>query len=170
MGLRLCEIEPVGSVVLKPSRNSMRVTILLLLFQALACAPGESGQDANETRRQVASLNADVDAAVVKRDLARLKQLYADDFVFTHGTGLVEGVDGWLKTVSDTSLHYLERAQDSTAVEVHAGVAVVSGRMLIKRAQKGDTARYGIWYVRVYQKKEPGWQMISHRTTREWHW
>ncbi len=148
----------------------MRVFVWLLFLSTIACNSREPLQDTVKTREQLAALNAEVDAAVVARDLERLKKIYADDFVFTHGTGLVEGIEGWLRTVSDTSLHYLERAQDSTHVEVHKGVALASGRMLIKRAQKGDTARYGIWYVRVYQQKQAGWQMISHRTTKEWHW
>ncbi len=150
-------------------RSTFSWVPVLLFLLASACSQNGS-LDPEKTREQLARLNAEVDAAVVNRDVPRLQRIYAPDFVFTHGTGLVEGVDGWLRTVSDTSLHYLARTQDSTNVELHTGVALVSGRMLITRAQRGDTARYGIWYVRLYQEKENRWQMISHRTTREWHW
>jgi ketosteroid isomerase-like protein len=114
--------------------------------------------------------NAQIDEAVVKKDTLKLKKLYADDFVFTHGTGFVEGKASWIKNVRNPNTQFISRAQDSTTFELHGDVALVIGKIEIVRKDKDGNVAYGIWYIRVYRKKKKDlWQMISHRTTREWH-
>ena len=45
----------------------------------------------------VLELNRSIDQNVVRQRMAELKDQYADDFVFTHGTGLVDGKNSWLQ-------------------------------------------------------------------------
>jgi ketosteroid isomerase-like protein len=115
------------------------------------------------------SINAQIDEAVVKKNVAILEKYYADDFVFTHGTGFVEGKASWIKNVANPNRQYNSRVQDSTTVELHGDVALVIGKIEIKRMDKDKKVSYGIWYIRVYRKNTDVWQMISHRTTGEWH-
>jgi len=115
------------------------------------------------------SINAQVDEAVVKKNIDVLEKHYADDFVFTHGTGFIEGKASWIKNVANPNTKFVSRVQDSTTVELHNDVALVIGKIEITRKDKDKNIAYGIWYIRVYRKKNNLWQMISHRTTREWH-
>jgi ketosteroid isomerase-like protein len=124
---------------------------------------------AQKTDADVLRANASIDAGVVSKNIAALQKLYADDFVFTHGTGLVEGKASWLKNVQSPDVQFKQRKQDSTQVEMHGDVAIVIGRLDIVREQKQQTANYGIWYVRVFVWRAKRWQLISHRTTKEWH-
>lgn len=117
----------------------------------------------------VLEANARIDAGVVKKDINSLEKLYADDFVFTHGTGLVDSKASWLKNIQNPEVLFLARKQDSTKVEMHGDVAIVIGRLDIEREQNKHTSKYGIWYVRVFARKDSRWQLISHRTTKEWH-
>jgi ketosteroid isomerase-like protein len=116
----------------------------------------------------VLAANDQIDAAVVRKNIKVLENLYADDFVFTHGTGHVDNKTSWLKGVQNPEVLYLSRKQDSTKVEMHGSVAIVAGRLDIEREQNEKVSNYGIWYVRVFVRKENQWQLISHRTTKQW--
>lgn len=124
---------------------------------------------AQKTDTDVLTANAQIDAGVVKKDMKALEKLYADDFVFTHGSGLVDSKASWLKNIQNPEILYLSRKQDSTQVEMHGDVAIIIGRLDIEREQSEQIFKYGIWYVRVFVRRDSRWQLISHRTTREWH-
>lgn len=137
------------------------VMTITLLFTISACA--------QTTEKEVLLANAQIDEGVVKKDMKRLELLYADDFVFTHGTGFVEGKESWLKDVQNPEKRFISRQQDSTKAEMHGDVAILIGRLDIVREQKKTQTKYGIWYVRVFVWRKGQWQLISHRTTKEWH-
>jgi ketosteroid isomerase-like protein len=112
-------------------------------------------------------LNQQIDNNVVKRDIAALDTSYADDFVFTHGTGKVDNKQSWLTTVRNAQ--YPSRQHDSVTVEKHPGLAIVKGRLNIQRIDSAKTLRYHIRYIRVYATRGKRWEMISHSTTLEVH-
>lgn len=116
----------------------------------------------------ILAANAQIDASVVRKNIKALEKLYADDFVFTHGTGHVDTKTSWLKSVQNPEILFLSRKQDSTQVEMHGHVAIVTGRLDIEREQNEKVSSYGIWYVRVFVQKDNQWQLISHRTTKQW--
>jgi ketosteroid isomerase-like protein len=124
---------------------------------------------AQSPEKDVLLANAQIDEGVVKKDIQKLELLYGDDFVFTHGTGFVEGKASWLKNVQNPEVQFISRAQDSTKAEMHGDVAILIGRLDIVREQKQIQTKYGIWYVRVFVWRKGRWQLISHRTTKEWH-
>jgi hypothetical protein len=112
-------------------------------------------------------LNQQIDDYVVSRNLTALDTLYANDFVFSHGSGRVEGKSGWLTTVGRAN--YPLRRHDSVKVELHLAVAVVKGKMAIQKISKDKTDKYHLRYIRVFAWRNNRWQMISHHTTHEWH-
>jgi len=141
----------------------MKKTILICLLlsaQNIFC---------QTTDAEVQATNAQIDEGVVKKDVKKLELFYGDDFVFTHGSGLVDTKTSWLKNIQKPDLRYVSRKQDSTKVEMHGDVAIAIGRLDIVREQTQVISKYGIWYVRVFVRRDGRWQLISHRTTKEWH-
>ena len=116
----------------------------------------------------VGSLNAFIDHSVVKKDKSALDTLYADDFVFTHGTGHVDSKATWLKAVMDPQGFYISREHDSIVVERHDNVAMVFGKLTIIRQNGDKKSKYAITYVRVFRYRNNRWQMISHHTFQQW--
>jgi len=112
-------------------------------------------------------LNQDIDNAVVKQDSLSLKKWYADDFVFSHGSGKVEGKTGWLKSVAKGN--FISRKHDSVTVELHPAIAIVKGKLSIQKKNADKTDRYYLKYIRVYAIRNKEWQLISHSTTYEFH-
>jgi hypothetical protein len=115
-------------------------------------------------------INKAVDEGVVTKNLVSLDTLYAADFVFTHGTGFIDTKKSWLENVAKKEQIFISRVQDSTTVELHPDFALVTGKVSISRKDKDKAVNYGIWYVRVFAPRGKSWQLVSHRTTREWHY
>lgn len=123
----------------------------------------------NDEIAKIEMFNRRIDSAVVQKNMKSLQNWYADDFVFTHGTGLVEGKAGWLKTVGDTSVHYISRSHDSLTTELHRDVAIVKGKLTVRRGSGSKISAYELWYIRVFARRKRHWQLISHHTTGERH-
>lgn len=112
-------------------------------------------------------VNAQIDQHVVAANIASLDTLYADDFVFSHGSGKIEGKAGWLSSVKKGS--YISREHDSVHVELHPALAIVRGKLTVTKRTPDGADRYRIRYVRVYAHRKHHWQMISHVTVFEEH-
>lgn len=144
-----------------------------LLFTIFICQVSVGGwaQTSDPTiAKSVDDLNRKIDKAVVAKDFQILEQHYGDDFVFTHGTGFVDSKKTWIENVKK-SKGYVSREHDSTNVELHRDIAIVNGKLTVGRLEpaKDGTSKYSLRYVRVFALRKKNWQMISHRTTSEWH-
>lgn len=147
----------------------LKLKILLLAILLLPVC-GFS-QSTAETEKFVDDFNRRIDQAVVDNDLKSLKEWYADDFVFTHGSGHVDSKESWLKDIETnySKSKFLYRRHDSTKVELHQDVAIVFGSLSIaKQTTEGVRSSYGVRYIRVYAKRKKQWQMISHRSVKYW--
>lgn len=148
------------------NNNSLKTRITLVcLLTTMVVAQAQ----VDTLAARVVQANKLIDAAVVEKDLATLRKLYADDFVFKHGTGTVDNKESWLRSVGRPEQRFVSRVQDSTEVELHADIALVSGVLTITRLDDRKEVRYRIWYIRIFRLRDRMWQLISHRTTREIH-
>jgi ketosteroid isomerase-like protein len=130
--------------------------------------PMDPETSSEKTVQAIESINRSLEEAIVAKDVGRLEALYANDFVFTHGTGLVQTKGQWLNSLRSDETRFLTRELDSTSVELYEDVAIVTGRLLVCRQSGSTDVRYGLQYVRVYSMKSGLWQLLSHRTTRQW--
>ncbi len=122
----------------------------------------------NNQAQAVELINKSIEEAVVAKDLARLQGLYADDFRFTHGTGLVQSKFEWLDSLRDEQTRFVSRQLEATTTELHPDSAIVSGRLLVHRSSPAGDAHYGLQYVRVFSNRSGLWQLVSHRTVAQW--
>ena len=138
---------------------------LLFLFFFIANTQFLSAQVADSNF--IIIRNQQMDTYVVEHNTTALDSLYADDFVFSHGSGRVEGKQGWFTSVAKGS--FLSRLHDSVTVEFHPQLAIVRGKLSVQKKNKEKIDRYQLYYIRVYALRKSSWQMISHITTREYH-
>lgn len=111
--------------------------------------------------------NQQIDSYVVEHNTTALDSLYAEDFVFSHGSGRIEGKKGWFTSVAKGS--FISRLHDSVTVEFHPQLAILRGKLSVQKKGKEKTDRYHLYYIRVYAFRKNSWQMISHITTNEYH-
>lgn len=122
---------------------------------------------------EVLAFEREMEAAVVRGDVAFLDRVCTADFSFTHGDGwttgspplLVENKEQWLASVGKAP--YLFRNLDSVQVELHGDVAITYGRYRA-RYKMGEPGRreFVVWFERVYARQNGGWRFLSHRTVR----
>jgi ketosteroid isomerase-like protein len=157
----------------------MRMPIVSILVLALAVSlsgqqPRSESASSSVSRDPAADVLAferEMEAAVVRGDVAYLDKVCAKDFSFTHGDGWttggaplrVENKEQWLAAVGKAP--YLYRTLDSVKVEMHGDIAITYG--MYKARNKNAAANRGgftVWFERVYAFRNGAWQYLSHRT------
>jgi len=134
--------------------------------------PSASGAASTDVgAAEVLAFEREMEAAVVRGDVAHLSRILPPDFTFTHGDGWTTGgapirVDtksSWLEAVGKQP--YLARDLDSVKVEMHGDIAITYGRYVAKnREAAAGRDRFTVWFERVYAKRNGQWQYVSHRT------
>ena len=120
---------------------------------------------------EVLAFEREVEAAIVRGDVAFMERACAPTFVFSHGDGWTTGGDPfrvddraqWLAVVK--AAPYASRELDHVRVEMHGDVAITYGRY-VARMKGGDPERqqFDLWFERVYVRRDGRWQYLSHRT------
>jgi hypothetical protein len=138
-----------------------------LVAVLLSSALGEKPNAAAE----VLAFERDLEAAVVRGDVAYVDRVSASDLSFTHGDGWTTGgaplgVDdrkSFLKRVENKQ--YNVRDLDSVKVEMHGDIAITYGRYIAQN-RIGDPSRswFSVWFERVYARRDGHWLYVSHRT------
>ncbi len=144
-------------------KKTTLIIISFLFFASIVSAQVKGLPDSNI----IIKLNQQIDDYVVQKNTVALDELYSDDFVFSHGSGRIEGKEGWFKSVAKGS--FLVRKHDSVTVELHPGIAIVKGKLSVEKKNKEKTDHYHLKYIRVYTLKNQRWQLISHVTYNEYH-
>lgn len=141
---------------------------MALVFIVVALVSAQPALTADDATGELIAAEKTLAASVVALDFATLENLYADDFVFSHSTGVVETKADWLKYLKDNPTFYTSRLVDSIKVELHGDVAVTNGRLHIKTSSENpERQEFLVWYIRVYEHRDNQWQLLSHRSIRE---
>jgi ketosteroid isomerase-like protein len=146
------------------------------LFYTLLCicvlqnlsAQQNPGIDSAKIATVVDSTNRALDRAIVAKDGAFLQKHYADDFVFHHGSGMVDNKQSWINFVTSDKANYKSREHDSISVEVHKNIAIVKGMLTISNPTNNQPNTYAIKYYRTYVYRHKNWQLLSHNTYLQW--
>ena len=125
--------------------------------------------DTTATKIIIDSINRTLDRAYVKKDIVFLQKHYAEDFYFLHATGMVDSKTSWIRKLENpTSRLLFSREHDSTVVELHDNIAVVTGKLTVLFQPEAKRDGYGVSYLRVYALRDKVWQLISHHSTGQW--
>lgn len=122
----------------------------------------------------IAALERRVEAAVLHRDAAVLDSIYAPTFRFKHSTGALETraqlLSALRKPLAPGTSRMISRDLDSLDVEVHADVALTTGRIHVVRDGGGPPwQNYTVRYARVYVRADARspWRLLTHHSTNE---
>jgi len=136
-----------------------------------AVAIGVSVMAQSDPAAEVLAFEREVEAAIVRGDVAFMERACAPTFVFSHGDGWTTGGDPfrvdnraqWLAVVK--SAPYASRELDRVRVEMHGDVAITYGRYVghIPGSPPGRRWFY-VWYQKVYARRDGRWLYVSHRT------
>lgn len=108
------------------------------------------------------TLDHQVEAAVVAKDLPFLESILAEDFRFVHGTGRVDSKAPWLDSLRTGRASSASRTVSELDVEPHGDTALTSGRISVVSS---DGRPYSIRFARAYVRRDNRWRLVSHHTT-----
>lgn len=119
-------------------------------------------------RNQLLALEHERRRALVEEDYPRVAALFADDLVYVHTTGLVQGKADYLD-YAQSAVQYLAIERGELQVRVYSeGLAVMTGpqcNTLQKRG--GDQPIRGEGFAtQVWTLGAQGWQISSFHATR----
>jgi ketosteroid isomerase-like protein len=149
----------------------MKKSLFILFGLIVGTSLAGLAQTADETKKLVDDTNRIIDRAVVKQDVATMQKYFGDDFYFKHSTGQIDSKDSWITSIKNLKEgnRFTSREHDSTEVELHGDVAIVAGKLSVAREAQPEVRKYYLTYVRVFALRNKTWQLISHRSTKEWH-
>ena len=166
--------------------NAFRVTsfaatagALFIAANGLAQAPAKSAHP-HETiapaaqaaaGAEVLAFERELAAALVRGDVAYMEKAIAPDFVMVHGDDWTHGDPPRL---ADDRTSFMKRVSgkiyeavdvDVQAVEMHGDVAITYGHYVGHIPGSPEGRRwFGVWYEKVYAKRNGRWVYLSHRT------
>jgi hypothetical protein len=113
------------------------------------------------TEADLSRIDVSVDDLASKGDFEALARLLADDFHYSHSTGLVQDKQEWLDSLKPL-VGKRDRVANVIGVEMHDDIAVVKGELDV--VWREAPTKYNR-YVRIYRRVGDSWQAISQVTS-----
>jgi ketosteroid isomerase-like protein len=139
------------------------LTVALLSFgRQQSAAQGGDAAAEQEVRQTIKKYRT----ALLQKDAATLRQIWADDYTFTNGAGEMVSKAQRLAHLESgaTSLDSISEEEDMK-VRVHPNVAVATGRVTIKGKYSGKQASGQYRSIHVWVKGAAGWQLVANQLT-----
>ena len=131
--------------------KTLLLTVVLNMFSLIVSAQ-EKTEDvikALEQRRFTAQTN---------KDEKTLNEIYADDVIYTHSSGLREGKTDYIKNTVSGKWNYQELTLEELNVQPFGTTAIGTGRVKIG----ANTLIYTV----VYLKRKGKWQLVNWTSTK----
>jgi hypothetical protein len=147
---------------------------LRLIFVALIAAAGialahpldgPSSQPIGPMELEIIQFRQAIVDAVKAKDAARLREIYADGFTHTHGSGKVDGKDTRIVAVlaGDPSIEMAPA--DELSIRVFGtDTAIVTGRSPILNVR--ENRDYDFRWIAVYVRVAGEWRLAASQATR----
>ena len=145
---------------MKPNLAVMVIVMMVLAITAfgMAAQRGDAAVE-QEVMKLERSWN---DVASIKKDRAALEQILADDFSYTHSTGVVANR---AQEIADTmSSQWTSSRTDDMKVRVFGDVAIVTGRQVLEGTSKGYVSGPRR-LTDVFVRRNGKWQVVVGQST-----
>lgn len=122
----------------------------------------------NDIRSELLALEQERQRALVEEDHAGLEQLFADDLLYVHTTGLVQDKAQYLDYARH-AVRYLAVERCELQVRLFGdGLALMSGPQcnLLQKRGGGEPVRAEGFATQLWVKEEAGWRIASFHGTR----
>jgi ketosteroid isomerase-like protein len=143
----------------------LKMTILRRSFFALPAAAlfAQSGATAADARKAVDAFIA----AVKKNDIAGVSNFLADDLVYTHSTGIVEGKQEYLAKLKAGDQKYTGIEFINPKIRTYGDTAVINTQARMTGATKGVPFDNTLFLMHVWVRQGGNWKLVAHQTTRK---
>ena len=141
-------------------KHLFAITILLL-----AGCGWTFGDPASDDERELTQLVKDLNAALVKADIAFLERVLAQDYVHYRPHGDVENRAQYLQDRKDGRVQFESLVADDIKVRFYGDTAIVTYRSTAKGKDRWGTINEQRRWTRVFVRKDGRWQLVHSQGT-----
>ncbi|HTG52905.1 MAG TPA: nuclear transport factor 2 family protein [Candidatus Tectomicrobia bacterium] len=141
-------------------KHLFAITILLL-----AGCGWTFGDPASDDERELTQLVKDLNAALVKADIAFLERVLAQDYVHYRPHGDVENRAQYLQDRKDGRVEFESLVADDIKVRFYGDTAIVTYRSTAKGKDRWGTINEQRRWTRVFVRKDGRWQLVHSQGT-----
>jgi ketosteroid isomerase-like protein len=142
--------------------SHLAIATLMLAAPFGQCADQQNSDSEREVRQAIEKYKT----ALLKRDIAALEKIWADDYVFVNASGEVLTKEQRLANIKSgaTALDSISEDENMT-VRVYQNSAVTTSRVTIKGQYSGQPVSGQYRSTVVWVKGPAGWQLVSNQLT-----
>ena len=134
-----------------------------LAGSAAAALSAQGGAGSAEVRKTIDAFFA----AVKKNDVSGAGHYLADDLIYTHSTGIVEGKREYLNKLKTGDQKYTGVDFIKPVIRVFGNSAVLNTQARMTGATKGVPFDNTVFLMHVWVKQGNDWKLVAHQTTRK---
>lgn len=142
-------------------RFVIAVTVGVLFFAVIAWAQKAAEPKVGSVEQELIKLENGWNDATVKRDMAFLEKILAEDITDTDSEGTVWTKAQDLQNVKSGDFVLTSAVADSLKVRVYGGAAVVTGRNTIQGKFKGKDISGPYQFTDTWAKRAGRWQCVA---------
>ncbi len=142
--------------------------VLTLAFcwpTALPAGSLASAPQNQETIREILDLERQSKEAAIRRDVAFVERMLADDYVGIGPQGEVVTKTDTIAARKRAQLHYDSIDLSEMVVRVYGNAAIVTARAEVKGNELGEDFSGPYRFTRVWVKRNGHWQTVSYEAT-----
>jgi ketosteroid isomerase-like protein len=137
------------------------VLVLAVSCQVFAQAKPAAPAKSASVEQELIKLENDWNDAMVKRDLAALGRIVADDWTFINPEGTIATKTESLASLKSGEDVYTSAVADEMKVRIYGDAAVVLGRNTVKEQYKGKDISGQDRFTDTWIKKAGRWQCVA---------
>jgi ketosteroid isomerase-like protein len=138
---------------------------LFALAVLLVAACGRAFGDQTSDERDLKQLVKDLNAAIVKADIAFLERVLDQDYVHYRPRGTVENRAQYLENRKTGNVNFESLVADDVKVRFYGDTAIVTYRSTAKgKDQQGAIDEQRLW-TRVFVRRDGRWQLVHSQGT-----
>ena len=104
--------------------------------------------------------------AMAQKDLATLKELIADDLVYTHSSARLDTKQSLIGNMESGSTVYTSVVPSDVKAQDLGDSVVLTGSCRISVSSGGNAMSFGVRFTDVYARRSGKWQMVTWQSTR----
>ena len=138
---------------------------LLAIGVLLLAACGQAFGDQASDERELTQLLKDLNAAIVRADIAFLERVLDQDYLHYRPRGVVENRAQYLENRKTGRVNFESLVADDVKVRFYGDTAIVTYRSTAKgKDQQGAIDEQRLW-TRVFVRRDGHWQLVHSQGT-----
>jgi hypothetical protein len=129
---------------------------------------GQTIKAQNNIKEKVITLEKQRFAAMMNKDTLFLRQVLADDLIYSHTSGEIDTKESFIRTIATGRLIYKKMDWQGAEVRAYKNTVILNGRMQISLGNNKDDKilELVIKYLDVYRKSGKSWKLVAWQSAK----